>query len=195
MLCTFGRLVVNLASKLYLVNGISSVLFPDVRRITNHETVESDPGVLELEPLILNPQMGATDDAKDDPPSLFSDFRLVVANSVVPATFRHKPATGEHFQILPMTVPFGVFCEVVTKSMSDPAVGRSTVSSSRSAEATHVSPDNSGNKSESIESPISDEANGWSTNSDCVSASTCTDHIAETFRRHSNVVIPVGTQT
>ena len=60
------------------------MLFPDVRRITNHETVESDPGVLELEPLIVNPRMGATDDAKDDPPSLFSGFRLVVANSVVP---------------------------------------------------------------------------------------------------------------
>ena len=30
--------------------------------------------------------------------------------------------------------------------MSDPDVGRSTVSSSSSAEATHVSPDNSGNK-------------------------------------------------
>ena len=56
--------------------------------------------------------------------------------------------------------------------MSDSDVGRSTVSSSSRAEATHVSPDNSGSKSESIESPISDEANGWSTNNDRVSAST-----------------------
>ena len=78
------------------------MLFPDVRRITNHETVESVPGVLELEPL-MNPRMGATDDAKDDPPSLFSDFRLVVTSSVVPEKVRHKPATAEHFQILPMT--------------------------------------------------------------------------------------------
>ena len=75
------------------------------------------------------------------------------------------------------------------------------MSSSSSAEATYVSPDNSGNKSESIESPISDEANGWSTNNDCVSASAadspvaCTGHIAETFRRHSHVVIPVGNRT
>ena len=44
------------------------------------------------------------------------------------------------------------------KSKSAPTVGRSHVSSSRRAEATHVSPDNSGNKSESIESPISDVA-------------------------------------
>ena len=64
--------------------------------------------------------------------------------------------------------------------MSDPAVGRSQVSSSSSAEATHVSPDNSGNKSESIESPIYDEANGWSTNSDCVSASTAGRSAADT---------------
>ena len=113
MICTFGRLVVDLANKLYLVSGISSILFPDVRQIINHETVESVPGVLELEPLTVNPQMGATDDAKDDPPSLFSDFRLVVASSVVPERVRHKPATAEHFQIIPMTVPFGVFCPYV----------------------------------------------------------------------------------
>ena len=64
--------------------------------------------------------------------------------------------------------------------LSDPDVGKSTVSSSSSAEATHVSPDNSGNKSESIESPISDEANGWSTNNDCVSASTAGRSAADT---------------
>ena len=98
--------MVDLANKLCLVTGISCVLFPDVRRIANHETVESVPGVLELEPLTVNPRMGATDDATDDPPSLFSDFRLVVTSSVVPEKVRHKPATAEHFQILPMTVPF-----------------------------------------------------------------------------------------
>ena len=85
-------------------------VIPRCRRITNHETVESVPGVLELEPLTVNPRMGATDGAKDDPPSLFSDFQLVVASSVVPEKVRHKPATAEHFQILPMTVPSGVFC-------------------------------------------------------------------------------------
>ena len=89
------------------------MLFPDDRLITNHETVKSVPGILELEPLTMNPRMGVTDDARDDPPSLFSDFRLVVASSVVPEKVRHKLATAEHFQILPMTVPFGVFCPYV----------------------------------------------------------------------------------
>ena len=61
----------------------------------------------------MNPRMGATDDARDDPPSLFSDFRLVVASNAVLEKVRDKPATAEHFQILPMTVPFGVFCPYV----------------------------------------------------------------------------------
>ena len=86
------------------------MLSPDVRRIANHETVKSVPGVLELEQLTVCPRMGATDDATDDPPSLFSDFRLVVASNVVPEKVQHKPATAEHFQILPMNVPFRVFC-------------------------------------------------------------------------------------
>ena len=51
-------------------------------------------------------------------------------------------------------------CVAVTKSMSAPTVGMSHVSSSMRAEATQVSPDNSGSKSESIESPIFDVANG-----------------------------------
>ena len=102
--------------------------------------------------------MGATDDARDDPPSLLSDFRLVVASSAVLEKVRHKPATAEQFQIVPTTVPFGVFCPYVKLRLN--RCLRSTVSSSSRAEATHVSPDNSGNKSESIESPISDEANG-----------------------------------
>ena len=86
------------------------MLSPDVRRIANHETVESVPGVLELEPLTVCPRMGVTDDATEDPPSLFSDFRLVVASNVILEKVRHKPVVAEHFQILPMTVPFGVFC-------------------------------------------------------------------------------------
>ena len=56
-----------------------------------------------------------------------------------------------------------------------------------------------------IESPISDEANSWSTNNDCVtlrqlladrqqrpdSPVAGTGHIAETFRRHLRAVTPV----
>ena len=86
------------------------MLSPDVRRIANLETVESVPGVLELEPLTVSPRMGVTDGATDDPPSLFSGFRLVVASNVVPVKVRHKPVTAEHFRILPMTVPSGAFC-------------------------------------------------------------------------------------
>ena len=57
--------------------------------------------------------MGATDDVKDDPLSLLSDFRPVVASSAVPEKGRHKPATEGHFQIVPTTVLFGVFCHYV----------------------------------------------------------------------------------
>ena len=65
--------------------------------------------------------------------------------------------------------------------MSDSDVGRSTVSYSSRAEATHVSPDNSDNKSiESIESPISDEANGWSISTDRVSTSIAGRSAADT---------------
>ena len=103
-------LYVDLANKLYPVGGKSCVLFPDGRRIANHETVESDPDVLELKPLTVSPRMGATDGATDDPPSLISGFRLVVASNVVPVKVWHKPATAEHFRIPPMTVPSAAFC-------------------------------------------------------------------------------------
>ena len=85
------------------------MLSPDGRRIANHETVESVLDVLELEPLTMSPRMGATDGATDDPPSLFSGFRLVETSNVVPVKVRHKPATVEHFRIPPMTVPSGAF--------------------------------------------------------------------------------------
>ena len=74
--------------------------------------------------------------------------------------------------------------EAAIKSMSDPAVGRSAVSSSST---THVYPDNSGNKSASIESPISNDANGWSINNDSVSMSVAGISAADTGqsgRRH-----------
>ena len=99
----FERLYVDLVNKLCPVGGKPFVLFPDGRLIANHETVESDPDVFELEPLTVSPRMGATDGAIDDPPSLISDFRLVVASNVVPVQVRHKLATAEHFQIPPMT--------------------------------------------------------------------------------------------
>ena len=86
-----------------------------------------------------------------------------------------------------MTVPSQVYYRHVKLQLSEPAVGRSAVSSSSSAEATHVSPDNSGNKSASIESPISDEANGWSINNDCVSTSVAGRSAADngqSGRRH-----------
>ena len=79
------------------------MLFPDGRRIANHETVESDPDVFELEPLTVSPRMGATDGATDDPLSLISGFRIVVASNIVPEQVRHSLATAEHFQIPPMT--------------------------------------------------------------------------------------------
>ena len=88
------------------------MLFPDGRRIANHETVESDPDVLELKPLTVSPRMGATDGATDDPRSLISGFRLVVASNVVPVKVWHKPATAEHFRIPPMTVPSAAFCPI-----------------------------------------------------------------------------------
>ena len=89
------------------------MLSPDGRRIANHETVESVPGVLKLEPLTVSPRMGVTDGATGDPLSQFSGFRLLVASNVVPVKVRHKPATAEHFRILPMTVRSGAFCPQV----------------------------------------------------------------------------------
>ena len=103
------------------------MLSPDVRQIANHETGESVPGVLELEPPTVSPRTEATDDATNDPPNLFSDFRLVVASNVVPVKVRHKPATAEHSRLLLMTVPSGVFCPHVKPRLNrcpiPPSVG------------------------------------------------------------------------
>ena len=131
------------------------MLSPDGRRIANHETVESVLDVPELEPLTVSPRMGATE----------SIFRF-------PTCRRQKRSSGEnpaqagHGGAFPDSTHDRTIWSIwsshvaVTKSMSAPTVGRSHVSFSMRAEATHVSPDNSGNKSESIESPISDVANG-----------------------------------
>ena len=94
---------------------------PNVRRITNRETVESGHGVLELELITVNPRMGATDDARDDPPSLLSDFRLVVASSGVLEKGRHKPATAEHFHIVPTTV---TVCSILSSREAVPVGNR-----------------------------------------------------------------------
>ena len=153
--------------------------------------------------------MGATDDARDNPPSLLSDFRLVDTSSAV----LEKVRAGHGGAFPDCTHDCTVWSilslrEAATKSMSDPDVGRSTVSSYSRAEATHVSPDNSGN----IQSPSNHPFLMKQTTGPLIttvyqrqlpagrpripdSLVACTGHIAETFRRHSNVVIPVGTRT
>ena len=139
--------------------------------------------------------MGATDDARDDLPSLMSVLES-------PAQAGHGGAFTDCTQDRTVWSILSLR-EAATKSMSDPDVGRSTVSSSSSAEATHVSPDNSGNKSESIESPILMKQTAGPLITTVYqrqlpagrpripdSPVACTGRIAETFRRHSNVVIP-----
>ena len=79
----------------------------------------------------------------------------------------------------------------VTNYLSTPTVGRSHVSA-KSADATHVSPDNSGNKADQLITTVCQPRPSANRPRKPGSPDAYTDHIAETFRQHSNVKIPVG---
>ena len=128
--------------------------FLNGRRTMNHGIVGSSLVVHFGGLPVVSPPPAALDAAMTCHLYQWTNFLLVTTNSAIPERVQHNPPMPEW--ILTESTP----ALLPTFHQVNITPRRSAVSSSMSAEATQVSPDNSGSSSTSIDSPISDAAKG-----------------------------------